>query len=412
MIMGGFFSKQEIQSENITRNRNLSCYSCRLYKGDINSPKMEPTGNFKKKILNIGEFVTEQEDQAGRYYFGNILKSAYQKLGIDIEEDCLNVKATMCHAYDKTTNKSRIPTQHEIDCCRINMLKLIKQHKPKLIVLFGRIPLMSIIGHRWKGSLEGVDKWRGFIIPDQEFKCWIAPMYSPSYIKQVEKDEVTLIWQRDLSNAVFNLEHRDFPVYKEPTIHLIDNPAQLPKIEFQSAISFDYETTGLKPHAKGHRIICVSLAVNEDEVYAFEMPKELSKREPFLNILKDKNIKKMAHNMKYEDTWSLIRLKTKVRNWYWDSMLAAHIIDNRPGVTGLKFQTYVNFGISDYNETVKYWLNAIDDKNANSLNRIQEYFNTKEGRKEILTYCALDSIFQYRLATRQMKQIEVLSLPF
>jgi len=120
----------------------------------------------------------------------------------------------------------------------------------------------------------------------------------------------------------------------------------------------------------------------------------------------------MAHNLKFEESWSYERLKTRVRGWYWDSMLAAHLLDNRAGITGLKFQTYVNFGIVNYNETVSPWLQAVDGKNANSLNRLQEFFATKKGREETLKYCSLDSIYEYRLALKQQKQIEVLSLPF
>ncbi len=41
--------------------------------------------------------------------------------------------------------------------------------------------------------------------------------------------------------------------------------------------------------------------------------------------------------MKYEDTWSREKLKQQGKGWLWDSMIAAHILDNRPGVTGLKF---------------------------------------------------------------------------
>jgi len=46
---------------------------------------------------------------------------------------------------------------------------------------------------------------------------------------------------------------------------------------------------------------------------------------------------------------------------------------------------------------------------ANAFNRIDELIAKPGGMDKILTYCALDSIHEYRMATRQMDQI---LLPF
>jgi uracil-DNA glycosylase family 4 len=413
--MSGFFTQQETQVKSLqAKEKKLSCYVCGLYKKDIINPKMQPFGNFKMKILNIGEFTSSFDDKNGKPFQGreNILYKVYNDLRIDIEDDCLNINAVMCHTCDEKTGKNRIPTQREINCCRLNIFKIIQQYKPKLIVLFGKIALTSVIGTRWKGSLESIEKWRGFIIPDQEFKCWIAPVYSPTFVVNSNRREVDLIWKKDLQNAIHTLQVNQFPIYQEPQIIELKDLNILNSVKDDSTIAFDYETTGLKPHEKGHHIICCSVAIDEDLVYVFPMPKELSKREPFLNILRNRKIKKIAHNMKYEDTWSLIRLKTRVKGWFWDTMLATHVIDNRTGITGLKFQTYVNFGIVDYSSTISPWLQAIDSKNANSKNRLQEYFATPEGHRETLHYCALDAINEFRLCVLQQKQFEFESLPF
>lgn len=413
--MSGFFTSQETQAKNMRMiGKNMSCYSCGLYKGDILHPKMQPFGRFKKGILNIGEFTNSSDDKAGKPFQGreSSIYSVFKQLGIDIEEDCLNVNAVMCHPYDKKTGGNRVPTTHEVDCCRINIIKFIEQYKPKLIFLFGKLALLSVIGTRWKGKVDSIEKWRGFVIPDQDFNTWIAPVYNPSFIKQSDRKEIETIWLQDLRNGLHYL-YKEFPKYVEPSITVLDDDlSPLTKIKNTTTIAFDYETTGLKPHAKGHRIVCASVATDENNVFVFAMPNELSKREPFIELLNNRYIKKMAHNMKFEHTWSSVRLKTIVRGWDWDSMLAAHIIDNRPGISGLKFQTYINFGIVDYNRNVAPYLEATDSKNANSKNRLQEYFSTAEGKKETLRYCALDSVYEYRLAMKQKKEIEILSLPF
>ena len=405
-----FFSKNELQSNGPVVGKKLSCYSCGLYKGDINTPKMAPFGKFKKKILCIGDFTTGIDDVNGKPFQGKNKKvySMLSNYGIDIEEDCVSINSVMCFPYDKKTLKDREPSPHEINCCTINVQKVIKQYKPKLILLFGKIAVTSVIGPRWGGSLDKLEKWRGFVIPDQFYKCWVAPLFSPSYVSVLDKDEVTLVWRQDIENALNHLE-KPFPVVTEPKINVITDLSVFNKLPFNSMVAFDYETTGLKPHAKGHKIVCASVAINENEVYVFEMPKSSEKLQPFIDLLKNKGVKKMAHNMKYEETWSLILLNTRVKNWFWDSMIAAHILDNRQGITRLKFQTYVNFGIGDYSTHIEKFLQAEDSKNANSKNTLINAM--KVHKKDVLTYCALDSIYQYRLAIKQMEVINNI-LPF
>lgn len=404
--MTGFFTHTETQSKERPDGKSLTCYSCGLYR-NCETPKMQPYGNFKKGILNIGTFPSLADDMRGKPFqgrVGQLLQATYSMYGIDLFEDCLNVNAVNCLS-DKD------PTNYNLDCCRRIVLSVIEKYKPKVIILFGIQAVYSLIGNRWKGALNGIDQWRGWTIPDQDFQTWICPVFAPEYVDKIDKPEVYKVWETDLGQAL-TVRLKELPVPEKPTIKVIDDLEPLTKIEYGSITAFDYETTGLKPHAKGHRIVCCSIATDEDNAFVFEMPNLVEKRKPFIDFLRNKSIRKMAHNLKFEESWSYERLKTRVRGWHWDSMLAAHLLDNRAGITGLKFQTYVNFGIVNYNETVSPWLQAVDSKNANSLNRLQEFFATKQGREETLKYCALDSIYEYRLALKQQKEIEILSLPF
>jgi len=118
----------------------------------------------------------------------------------------------------------------------------------------------------------------------------------------------------------------------------------------------------------------------------------------------DQKIGKIAHNMKFEQTWSREYLKQPVANWRWDTMLAAHVLDSRPGVCGLKFQVYVNFGVIDYDSEVAQYLKS-KGKSANAHNRIMELLAKPWHRKVLLTYCGLDTLYTYRLAMDQMEQL-------
>jgi len=119
----------------------------------------------------------------------------------------------------------------------------------------------------------------------------------------------------------------------------------------------------------------------------------------------------MAHNIKFEETWSVIRLRQPVQNWGWDSMQAAHVLDNRTGVTGLKFQIFIRFGIIDYDSEISPYLRA-KDNNGNGINRIYELVETAGGKEKLLEYCGLDALFTYRLSVLQMKEMDYNFLPF
>jgi len=134
--------------------------------------------------------------------------------------------------------------------------------------------------------------------------------------------------------------------------------------------------------------------------------------QPFIDLLANQNIGKIAQNMKFEDTWSAVRLRQPVENWVWDTMLAAHILDNRVGVSGLKFQTYVQLGVIDYASEVTPYLKAVDNKNANALNKIMELVELPGGKEKLMKYCGYDAINEYRISVLQRELIYENALPF
>ena len=403
--MEGFFTKEQTKSKSRPDGQSYSCASCSLYRYVL-SPRMKSFGNFKKGILNLGEAPGETEDKKGKQWQGKAgrkLQRAYRQLGFDLFEDCLNINSINCRPTNKQGD-NREPSPYEIACCRSKVLQLIEERKPKVIIVFGNSAINSLFGHRWKKDLGGITKWRGWTIPDRDLNAWICPVWHPSFVEKAEGIEAETIWKQDLKKAV-SMASIPFPKYQDEKnqVEIIDNPKLL-NIS-SDLIAFDYETTGLKPHAQGHRIVCASVAYNEDHAHVFMMPKTKSEREPFINLLRRNDIRKMAHNMKFEETWSTVRLRQSVNNWYWDSMLAAHILDNRPGITGLKFQTYVNFGVVDYDSEISSYLKSIDSKNGNGHNRILELIKSEEGKRKLLIYCGLDSLYEYKLAIKQMEII-------
>jgi len=416
-MIEGFFSKKDLESKTRPTGKSHSCVSCGLYK-TCNNSRMAPFGKFKKGILNIGEAPGEVEDRVGKPWqgkTGKLLQQTYKDLGIDLFEDCLNINSIICRPSDKNGH-NRTPTNVEIECCRKNVLKIIDSYKPKLIILLGNAAVYSLIGHRWKRDLGGIMKWRGWTIPDQDFKTWICPTFHPSYVERSDEKVEEVIWRQDLKTAfdlIATQEYQgkkfllhSFPKYKEPNIEVIDDLYVLTNIR-GGYVAFDYETTGLKPHAPGHRIVCCAIANGPDHAYVFMMPKTKKERQPLIDLLIDKRIEKVASNMKFEDTWTKVRLKCKVLKWKHDTMIMAHVLDNRPGITSLKFQAYINFGIVDYDSEISPYLEA-DKTNANSFNKILDLIAKPGGKESLLKYCGYDAIYEYRLAQFQIESM----LPF
>jgi uracil-DNA glycosylase family 4 len=410
--MEGFFSKKEIDTITRPDGKPLTCITCGLYK-DCKSPRMQPFGNFKRGIMVIGEAPVKIDDDEGKPFqgkTGKLLQRTLRKLGVDLFEDCVSINACNCRPMDSKGN-NRPPENIEVDCCRKRVLTTIEKYKPKVIVLLGNMAVYSLIGHRWKGKLDGITKWRGWAIPDQDLQAWLCPTFHPSFIeRQDDRNRVAeVIWEKDLFNSL--REGMIFPKYKEPEIEIIKDLSILRKHPFKVVVP-DFETTGIKPHMVGHKIVCCSLADTPDHTFVFMMPEKRVDRLPLVELFTNPKVEKRGHNIKFEQLWALNVLRCEIVNWTWDSMLAAHVFDNRPGITNLAFQTYVNFGIIDYKSEVGAWLKSTDDKNANAFNRILEFIQRPEGPKKLLNYCGYDAINEFRLSELQMKEVENLDLPF
>jgi len=406
--MKGFFKDKDFQSSKISTSKSvLSCFTCGLFQ-HASHPKFDPIGAFKKKILIIGGTPSSKEDARGLLWQGRerrILEKGLALSGINLDTDCLSINAINCYPDQVSV------TKHQLDCCKlIKLIPIIKEYEPKIIILLGELALTGFLSQRWKKSaIGGVTKWRGWTIPDQDYKAWVLPLFHPSYILERNFKEIFQIWYNDLKK-LDQLLTTPFLVNKQPVIERIDDLSVLDNL-ISGKMAFDYETTGIKPHAKGHRIICVSIADTPDHAYVFEFPKKKKLRDPFIRFLQNEKIQKIASNLKYEDQWSNFRVHTSVKGWYWDTMLTAHILDNRQGISGLKFQAYVKLGVVDYDSDISPYLKS-KQEGGNTINRIQELNNIPNGIEDLMYYCGLDSIYEYRVALLQEKEIMNYDLPF
>lgn len=409
--MHGFFNKEALQGPAYKSEKGvLSCASCGLYKFAMN-PKIKPYGEFRKGIMVVGEAPGEDEDLKGRPWqgkMGRALQHKYRQLGVDLFKDCISINAVNCRPVDGKGN-NRPPSDHEVGCCRQKVLAAIKEYQPKVIILQGGSAVSSLItGHRWKGSQSGITTWRGWAIPDREFNAWVCPTFHPSFIERQEKNEAGVIWEGDLKRAFAKAEHPLLDRTKsEGDCVIVTHDVELVLSTLlrqpPPLLAFDIESTGLKPYNKeDHKIVSISFCGEWNKAWAIPMPTEPKHLRLLKRLLEGPDIKKIAANMKMEDNWLVTLLDINTDPWFFDTMQAAHILDNRPNINSLKFQAYVRFGTPNYDQEVSPYLKS---PHPNVPNKIMELISTKEGFRKLLLYNGIDSLSTFRLAMIQMKEI-------
>lgn len=343
-MMQGFFTKEETQSVERPDGKTYSCVSCGRYKNST-VPKMQPFGENRLGILCVGNFPTKDEEHAFQNSDGHYLRLVFAKIGINLFEDCLNVNAVRC--YD-----AELPTEFQTSCCRKLLLHTQRSAQPKVIILFGIDAIRSVIGKRWKGDIGSIEKWRGLIIPDQDLKAWVCPVYNPKDVNANEKKEMEVIWMQDLKKALAMVKV-PFQKDKPFEIDYIEDLSVLNKIKSE-IVSFDYETTGIKPHAKGHRIVCASVADSADHVFTFMMPETRQERQPFINLLTRDNIGKMAHNCLHGRSLILMADGKKQRISYLvNNKISDKVISYNEKTKEVEFKPIINW-YKQIDENVKW----------------------------------------------------------
>ncbi len=403
MTKKGFFRSSQLASKKITQNSTLpECGKCKLSKKTKNK-NIPVSGTGKIKILHIDQYPTTDHfiNEHGKYY-----ARALQNFGIDIDE-CLKISAISC-----STNKK--PTKTQIKACYPNLKKVIAEYNPHVIIPVGDVALDALISHKFQNGPGGIGTFRGFNIPDRAYKAWICPINHPSY---VTSDKTSLaakkIFMDDLEQAVKML---DVPLPKYTfedeisKIEILKHPKQtiswlkslLKRTGFEFMTAFDYETSGLKPQHEDQFIRTCAISHGPDYAAAFPMFDDSEFLNLFAEYLKNKRIKKIAANMKFENDWSNVKLGMKVNSWLFDTMLAQHLIDNRSGICSLEFQNYVYFGIEPYDTFIKKHLRPNGTTRGNKLNTIDE-----ADLYELLIYNGMDSMTEFRLAIPQMELLGI-----
>lgn len=365
---------------------------------------MKVSGKGRRKILVVAEAPGSVEDIQGVQLVGNSgkeLENTFRKVGIDMRKDCWLTNALICRPHTKG-DENRKPTDKEITYCYPNLAKTLKELQPEIIVPLGEVALKSLLTGIWTDKIGAITRWVGSQIPCQKLNAWICPTYHPSYLLRAKDPVLDKMFLRHLK-AVSELDGRpwmkatwNFPKAISTFMNPDDAADILRGISTKDGISFDFETNMLKPDSTKSKILCCSIS-NGKETIAFPwVGKAVDQMERILHG----PCGKIAANFKFEERWTRKEFGKGVNNWKWDTMLAAHWLDNREGVTGLKFQSFVQLGYATYNDYVKPFLTSTG---GNIPNKIDQADLSK-----VLQYCAMDSYLTWKLAQIQMGMYEAL----
>jgi DNA polymerase-1 len=387
----GFFEVQKIE---IKKPKVIQdCSTCPLNK----KTQVEFEGDGLKKILILTEKALTLEQSAW-------LEKQYNDSNL-YYEDCWFTSVVQCECKDKD-GKEKEPSNKIINCCRSQWQKIIHDLKPEKIFIFGHTALKSFIGDRMSDVGE-MKRWVGHAIPDQDYGCWVFPLYDIDFVRTHKNEAVEYVFSDHLINTI---EHnKEFLKHKE-TVNIITDVKEAIKylrniyVDNSDWLSFDYEGTGLKPYRKEQELISVSFSNDPYNCTSFP----IFDNDEFHILLKQvltTKTNKTAHSIGFEQKWTRHVLGFEQEGNAFCSMLACHVLDNRTHISGLKFQTYINYGVAGYDDEMKPFLTTVkdgeDEKSDNRLNNIH-----KAPLDRLLHYNALDSMFGYHLTMDQIEKLK------
>jgi len=378
----------------------IGCEACRLHH-DCDNPKFEIEGP-KNGVLFILDNPSAAEDESGKKLSGESGKY-FKKLPAMLTTEYKKYAKHFAVTYAVKCN-GKI-NDVAIKECSSRLWKEIDDYKPKIIIPLGIEATKAILQNEVSGRLNEI-KYESFFgqqIPLKHRNYWVCPTYVPWYVLS-KKD-------RDINYENFYLQHiekalacfdKEMPEIDLENVECLKDENLIRKAikYFQSVptFAFDYESTGIKPHADYMELKTMSISDGKRTV-AFPL---LKKIENDVISLLESSTQKIAHNLAFEDMWSYYKLETQVNNWYWDTMLCAHCIDNK-GKTGLKFQIFSKLGII-YDDKVGEFLKSSKANNdkfgGNAKNNIE-----KAPLDDLLYYNGLDSLLTFHLYEQQKVEI-------
>ena len=309
-----------------------------------------------------------------------------------LRDDICALNAINCPLKDKRKGY----VVNHVDSCKPLLMKRLKQVNPIVIFVAGPLALRAIIQDDWTEAVDIYSRWVGQQIPFYSLNAWVIPIHTVGQIDDFNDDMVLIERNRSfLANAPFRRPVKDFDP-KDNTLLFEDSKAspEIDKMCLEEYTAFDLETTTLK--AEGDKVEIYSVAIScGSRTISFLMTNE--NEEAFKRYLLSDS-KKICHNLKFEDRYIRGVYGIHMNNPYLCTMIYSHIENNQTKVAGLKFQSFVKFGVGTYGDEAKKYFKS---ETSNSENLIK-LCNVEQ----MLMYNGIDAACTYRLGMLYKKQME------
>ncbi len=390
-----------------------NCSQCKI---SCRTPAMSYSGEGKKKILILTGYPSHNEDRKGRIFSGTTgewIRKKLHLLGYDLDKDFWSMPVVGC-------THSKQPTKTIIKRCQDNVQKAISKLKPKAVFIFGSTAIDSVLGE-WLHTTSDI-AMSGNMIPMLDEKYWAFPLLSIRSAMQKEKDPnyqayflYTLKLALEKSNSLPKLPKIN---YVKP-VKILTKPKDIISelenflddlYDNPESTAFDYETSGLNPFIEGHIITCVSISTKDKCIsFPIDYPDAYESDDDYwdmLDLLKEylenPDFLKIAHRAQFEYIWSILLLDIEPQNLVC-TKLNQHILDNRQGITGLKHQAFVRWGIKDYDKSAEPYIKSKNNSSFNTMHKMP--------LPDQLMYCGIDSYLEIILYHEQMRELKEREIP-
>ena len=367
-----------------------NCISCRLQCGS----KIPISGGGKRRVLILLDKQDSIQQATKTYMRGDRYKYIHDVLmqyGLT-SDDYWITSVIQCF--------SNSPELKHAIHCRPNILKIVQTLKPELIIGFGQftatVLLQDSIVDR-KGT--NLDRVHGFVHPDRRLNCNVLCTYNPhpsAYKNESAEDKVI---RRDIHMAV-NALKSPFRAMKDESqcIRVLTPKEAVEELKMRindttpRYSALDYETNCLKPYNSDSKLVSCAISESVDDSFAFMLDDNTI---PYLKMYwRTQNITKIAHNTAFERTWTMVKLGVVPYKLVHDTMLMAHVLDNRPTERwSIKFLAPMLTGCALWNKHIEAYLEADKDKYGEyGINRVNEI-----PTRELLKYNCYDALLELRV---------------
>jgi len=387
------------------RDRTIpECGACGLL-AKCKTPKMGVAGEGRRGVLVVMSAITATADESGVPLAGDVavyVRSILNRAGWSLDRDCWTTSAIAC-AGEANTDR--------VGYCSPILKNTIQRLKPRAIICLGYPATAAVTRWGFEGENLIPSSWTGHKIPDQTLGCWVFPIddavFASSARAAEKQPQTRTLFERDLLAALAHVR-QPLPDWSHlPGLIRVEYDHTAAARWLAKAVAagrpfaFDYETNAVKPDSPETHIHYCAVCVDGKRTIAYPY---IGDAVEATKALLRTDIPKIAANAKFETRWTRKHSGFWASNWAWDTMLAAHIGDQRPMLTGLCTQAYLRMGIAPWDAGTSNWFSRRSRNDAISETRAVNNITNAPADK-ILRYVGLDATIEFWLADVQTREM-------